>query len=160
MNPWIILGAAGVGLTLIIGAFFYGEHVDAQGYEKRLAVEQAASQKALSDYRAAQLVKEQAQEARNNEIEAQHAKDQATIDDAYVAYSNAIAQRVQPYRQCPSNSAGPAKAANSSGGSDDAVVGIFVPQSVVLALGTLARDADAWVAYGHACHTWAVSVGR
>lgn len=162
-NPYVILASAGLWAASLIGAAaFWGHHVK-QGYELRLAQEQAAGQAALAVVSAKHFAAEQAQEARNNEIEAQHAKDQAVIDDAYVAYADAIGKRVQPYRQCPGNTSRPAEAIHTGGGKGDpstAIVGLFVPQASLNDLGKLAAEADEWVAYGHACHDWAVSVGR
>jgi len=55
-NPWVILGAAGASLALIIGAYFYGCHHTALRYEAANARalvaakdQAAANQKAMDD---------------------------------------------------------------------------------------------------------------
>ncbi len=159
-NPWLILGTFVVTLGLVIGAFFYGEHIASNKYELSLAREVGHANELLAAEQSRRLAAEQKQAAANNEIEATHAKAEQDIADAHSDFERRLARSLRPHRKCPGDTGAGSQAAHPAGGADDAAVGLFVPEQALRAIGSLARDADEWSAYGRACHAFALSVGR
>ncbi len=99
-SPWLILGACGVSLAMIVGAFFYGEPVDNLSWTAASAKQKAEASQLLAE-RTAQV---EQRERENAELDAtleqtRHEKELAIADkDAAVRAALASVRQRQGIR--------------------------------------------------------------
>lgn len=161
-NPWMILGAIGVSLGLILASFFYGEHTARLGYEAAIAKQEAQAQTILATANARNAALEATQAELNNQIEATHATATAAIADARSEFDRQLAVRLRNTGRGPScpSPGSPAPADTGGGANPTPDAGIWVPEQALRDLGALAAQADQLKAYAVACQAFATAVGR
>lgn len=161
-NPWAIIAAAGVSLMLIIGAFFYGEHVEALSWKAATARLEASAETKLREANDKAALKDAAMAALSRNLDEQHAKyiqDQdATRDDFTKRLTISVRdaeRRASGSCKLPPGTIDPGKSQDSSTGSSGGLSGINVE-----GLRALADNANKLAATVRQCVGWAKEIGR
>ncbi len=131
-NPYAILAALGVSIALIIGAFFYGEHISSLSWKSATAKLEATAAQTLADANAKSAAKDAANAELSRNLDETHAKAIADIDSTRADFASRLrdAQRRQSCpRQLPSAAAAAGVPASPATGSD-AGRGCFDPVAV------------------------------
>ncbi len=162
-SPLFRYGLAVVGM--LAGAYGYAHHQGALSeravWEKRVEAQAKEAARLIAAKIAENAALEAKSQALNTQLETDHATAARTIDAAHDAYNRAVAERVRLARSRPSCAApGSAETTGSAGSSDVAAAGVYVSESSLRDLGTLAAQADELVATMTACRAWAVEHGR
>lgn len=121
MNPWAILGAAGGALVLIVGAFFYGEHVDSLAWAAKVEQQKSDAAKILADRTQQVLDRERAAQDANAQLEQVRRDADIKTADADSRVRAALERvRRQGRRSCSGNAV---RASGSSAGAEDSTGG-------------------------------------
>lgn len=161
-NPYAILGAIGLSLALIIGAFFYGEHIEALSWKAATAKLEASAEHTLREANDKAALKDAAMASLSRNLDEQHAKYMADQESARGDFERELTQRVRDAErrqsgrcQLPSPSIDPGKPQDSAAGSLDGLSGIDVVQ-----LQAIADNANKLAATVRTCVSWANQIGK
>lgn len=158
MNPYAMLAAGIVGLGLIIGAFFYGQHVENAEWEASIGHQKVDAANLLTDKTKKVLELERENGKLVASLEKTHADDKTAIDGKDRDLRAALARmRAQSRQGCGGGGVGPggqgsgaAGDSEPAAGSDDGLAGRIDGFSV-----RCARGANILASLARECHNWA-----
>lgn len=162
-NPWMLLGAGVVWIGTIVGAFFYGEHIDSLSYKTAIAGQERDASTLLAQLTATQAAKDAqaADFARNIDKVTADAKEKNAADAAAAqsGFDQQLRRIAGRRASCPSPGTTEAVDTGDGQGSAGERRDRLLSQ-VARDFAELGKSALDLAAYAKACHAFAIEVGR